>query len=420
MLSSDRSRGLRVLMMINIGCEAGGAEKIVKLTSDALKRRGHEVIVVSTDFKLGDRTPFADVIVPRRLSRGRGSLRSRFWDRDVYLKLKATINEFTPDVVHLHTIGEFGPAALWATGKIPTVLTVHGPEPYTRRLLPWMLPGRYYRRSSYRWQDIKPVGLAYYLYLLFFQRPFYRRGFRFLDMIIAPSAYLAKALDADAGTIPVTQVFNGLVFPPAPPFRRTRNILFVGRLEAVKGVDTLLQAVALAAGQVEGISVTIAGDGEDRSRLEKMSSDLGLNEIVQFRGWLTREEVAACYAEAEIVAIPSVWPETLASVGLEALAAGRPVVASNVGGTPEVVVDGVTGLLVERRDARMFADALINILTNAETAEQMSVSSLLSVAKFDMKVFVDRIESIYEILVKTAETRSLEGSRSRVSVDRND
>jgi hypothetical protein len=86
-------------MMINIGCEAGGAEKIVKLTRDAPRKRGHEVIVVSTDFKLGDRTPFADVIVPRRISRGRGSLRSRFWDRDVYQKLKDTINEMNDNLI---------------------------------------------------------------------------------------------------------------------------------------------------------------------------------------------------------------------------------------------------------------------------------------------------------------------------------
>jgi glycosyltransferase involved in cell wall biosynthesis len=231
-------------------------------------------------------------------------------------------------------------------------------------------------------------------------------------MIIVPSAYLAKALDADARTTPVTHVYNGVMLPPASPFRRTRNVLFVGRLEAVKGVDTLLRAVALAAGRVDGLSVTIAGDGEDRSRLEKMSSHLGLDETVQFRGWLSREEIAVCYAEAEIVAIPSVWPETLASVGVEALAAGRPVVASDVGGIPEVVVDGVTGRLVPRRDARKFADALVDILTHAETAEQMSLSSRLNLDKFSMEAFVDRLESIYEMLVDKAKTRDLERSPS--------
>ena len=112
------------------------------------------------------------------------------------------------------------------------------------------------------------------------------------------------------------------------------------------------------------------------------------------------------------MAIPSIWPETLASVGVEALAAGRPVVASDVGGIPEAVVDGVTGRLVRRRDARLLADALVDILTSAETAEQMSLSARLSAVKFDMETFVDRIESIYQMLVSKAETRDLERSRS--------
>lgn len=398
-------------MVINIGYEAGGAEKITRLMRDALISRGHDVLVVSSDLKLGDRKPFADVIVPQRPKGGLGSLFSRFWYGDAYHRLKSAINDFKPDVIHLHTIGEFGAAALWATGKVSTVLTVHGPEPYTRRLLPWMLPGSYYRGSSYHLRDLKPIGLAYYLYLLFLQRPLYRRGFRYVDMFVAPSSYLARALDADAGTTPVTQVYNGMEFPPAPPFRRTRNVLFVGRLEAVKGVDTLLRAASLVAGQVEGLSVTIAGDGEDRPRLEKISSDLGLDGTVQFRGWLTPEKVAACYAKAEIVAIPSVWPETLASVGIEALAAGRPVVGSDVGGIPEVVIDGVTGRLVRRRDARMLADALIDILTSAETSERMSAAALQSVTKFEMSVFVDRIESIYKVLVSKTENRDLERLR---------
>lgn len=412
MVSKSSSRVLRILIMVNIGYEAGGAEKSVRLTRDALRARGHDVLVVSTDFKLGDRKPFADVIVPRRPDGAVAGLLSRFWKQDVYRTLKATINDFSPDVIHVHTFGEFGSAALWATGEVPTVLTVHGPEPYTRRLLLWMLPGIYYRGSSYRLRDLKPIGVVYYLFLLFLQRPIYRRGFRYVDMILTPSIYLARALDADAGRIPVTQVYNGMVFPPAPPFRRTRNVLFVGRLEAVKGVDILLRAVALACEQVHGLSVTITGDGEDRSRLERMSSDLGLDGIVQFRGWLTPEEVAACYAEAEIVAIPSIWPETLPSAGIEALAAGRPVVASDVGGIPEIVVDGVTGRLVRRRDARLLADALVDVLTSAETAEQMSRSARLSVAKFDMEAFGDRIESIYQMLVRKAEIRDFERSRS--------
>jgi glycogen(starch) synthase len=213
---------------------------------------------------------------------------------------------------------------------------------------------------------------------------------------------MAQAIAPDVGNIPVEQVYNGTLFPRATPFRRTSNILFVGRLEASKGVDFLLRAVPLVAKQVAGLSVTIAGDGEDRARLEKLSAKLGLGDIVQFRGWIQREEVVACYDEAEVVVVPSVWPETLGTVALDAMAAGRPAVSTTSGGLPEVVIDGVTGRLVPRRDSQALADALLSILTSPETAERMSAASFKNASNWQLAKFIDRTEEIYEGLVSRA------------------
>jgi glycosyltransferase involved in cell wall biosynthesis len=387
---------LRVLLLNSVGYEGGGAELIVRLMVDELRARGHEVLMVSTDHKLKGQKPFADVIIPRRTERG------RFWYQHAYDEIKANVDEFKPDVIHLHTIGEFGRAALWATGTVPTVLTVHGPEPYTKRLLPWMLPGRHFRGSTHLLRDVRAIGVIYYLYLLLLQRPLYRRGFRFVDVFVAPSAFMAEALVPDVGNIPVEQIYNGTLFPRATPFRRSSNLLFVGRLEASKGVDTLLRAVPLVAEQVDGLSVTIAGDGEDRARLEKFAADLGLSEIVTFRGWIQRDEVAACYDQAEVIVIPSVWPETLGTVALDAMAAGRPAVASTSGGLPEVVIDNVTGRLVPRRDPKALADALIGILTSPETAKRMSAASLENAANWRLAEFITKMEEIYERVVSKA------------------
>jgi glycosyltransferase involved in cell wall biosynthesis len=354
------------------------------------------VLMLSTDHKLKGQKPFADVIIPRRTKRG------RFWYQHAYDEIKANVDEFKPDVIHLHTIGEFGRAALWATGTVPTVLTVHGPEPYTRRLLPWMLPGRHFRGSTHLLRDVRAIGVIYYVYLLLLQRPLYRRGFRFVDVFVAPSAFMAEALVPDVGNIPVEQIYNGTLFPRATPFRRSSNLLFVGRLEASKGVDTLLRAVPLIAEQVDGLTVTIAGDGEDRARLEKLSAELGLGDIVTFRGWIQRDEVVACYDQAEVIVIPSVWPETLGTVALDAMAAGRPAVASTSGGLPEVVIDNVTGRLVPRRQPKALADALIGILTSPETAERMSAASLKNASNWQLAEFITKTEEIYERVVSKA------------------
>jgi glycosyltransferase involved in cell wall biosynthesis len=379
-------------MLNSVGFESGGAEVIVRLIRDELRTRGHEVLVISTDHLLKGQQSFADVIIPRAKAGGR--LRRQ----PICQTIKATVDSFKPDVIHLHTIGEFGAAALRATGTVPTVLTVHGPEPYTRRLLPWMLPAHHFRGSSHRLRDVRLIGILYYFYLLCLKRPLYRRGFRFVDLFVAPSVFMAKVLTADAGAVPIKQVYNGMLFPRVTPFHRTGNVLFVGRLEAGKGVEILLRAVTHVAKQVDNLSITIAGDGSDRARLEKITSDLGLGGIVKFRGWLDREDIILCYDQAEVVAVPSLWPEILGNVALDALAAGRPVVASFSGGLPEVVTDGMTGRLVPRRDVQMLADSLIDILTSPETAEQMSAASLKSATKFELDTFIDTMESIYREL----------------------
>ena len=315
------ARPLRILLVVNVGLEIGGAEKSVRIIRDALRQRGHEVRVASTDAKLEGNMPFADLIIPRRPRAGLTGLAARFWYQAAYRALKEIVAAFRPDVVHLHTISEFGAAALRATGAVPTVLTVHGPEEYTLQLLPWQLPPGSYRHGSYRWSDLKLSGRLRYLCLRLVQRRLYVQGFRYVDTFLAPSRFMAAALRADVGKIPVIHVNNGVDLPVERPLPGTRNVLFVGRLEAVKGVDILLRAVALAAARLPGISLTIVGDGGDRERLEGLTRVLGLENQVEFRGWLTGDTISGCQAAAQVVAIPSLWPENLPTVGIEALAA---------------------------------------------------------------------------------------------------
>ena len=127
--------------------------------------------------------------------------------------------DFRPDVVHLHTISEFGAAALRATGTVPTVLTVHGPEEYTLQLLPWQLPPGSYRHGSYRWSDLKFRGRLRYLCLRLVQRRLYVQGFRHVDTFLAPSRLMAAALRADAGESRSSTSTTASTFPwngPSP------------------------------------------------------------------------------------------------------------------------------------------------------------------------------------------------------------
>ena len=132
------------------------------------------------------------------------------------------------------------------------------------------------------------------------------------------------------------------------------DVLYLGRLTSSKGVDVLLQALA----SLPEVTAVIAGDGPDRAELEALAVGLGLTHRVRFAGWVGAELAASLLWSSRVLALPSLWDEPFGIVGLEALGAGLPVVASAVGGIPSWLEDGVTGLLVPPGDVGALAAAL--------------------------------------------------------------
>src|SRR5207248_662901 len=110
------------------------------------------------------------------------------------------------------------------------------------------------------------------------------------------------------------------------PAETAIDVVFVGRLVSDKGVDVLLEALA----RLGDVSAVIAGDGPERHALEEQASTLGLGGRVRFSGWVSSTEREKLFAGATVFVLPSLWEEPFGIVGLEALAAGLPVVASNV------------------------------------------------------------------------------------------
>lgn len=138
---------------------------------------------------------------------------------------------------------------------------------------------------------------------------------------------------------------DGLACPALPRKEiRDYRILFVGRLMDVKGVSHLLYALPLAAKALgRALNLTIAGDGPDRAKLEELARHLDLK--VEFTGWIDSQERALRMRQAELLAVPSLWPEPFGMVGVEAGRYGVPAVGFAVGGIPDWLVPGETGEL---------------------------------------------------------------------------
>lgn len=383
---------MRILHIVNLGFEAGGAEKFVRMLRDGQTARGHEVRAVALEAPSGDRTVFADELLPPVDGGPAGKLAGFLWHRHAYRGLRRIMREFRPDCVHLHTVGGFSPAVFPATRGAVRILTIHGPEDWTRKLLRWQIADNAGRI---------PLGaLPRYLHLRFLMRPAYLlAGLRRIDGFAAPSRFVAELVRADAGRVPVRVIPHAVdrVFAPSP-VSEVWQAAFVGRISPLKGADVLLEAFAILARTQPKARLVVVGDGPDRERLQARAADLVAAGTVEFRGWLSPAEVAECLRGSALLAVPSTTPEIFGLTALEALAQGRPLVASRIGALPELVGPD-NGVLVAPGDPAALAEALAGLVGDAEQLARLGEASARRAEEFSLDRCLDDYESWYRQLL---------------------
>ena len=284
-----------------------------------------------------------------------------------------------PDIVHTHLIhGDlYGTLAAWLAGVPVVVSTKHNDDAFRRN-------------RFYAW-----LG---------------RQAARRQDRIITISDHLARfsveveGMNADK----ITCIHYGL---DGAAFRaRVRDVAsvraefgipagaplvgMVGRLTEQKGHVYLLHAWAQVTAALPEARLLLVGDGPLRGELQRRARDLGLGGCVIFAG--RREDVPRIMAALDVMTLPSLW-EGFGLVLLEAMAVGRPIVASRVSAIPEIVVDGETGLLVPPRDADALAQALLALLRDPQRATEMGRRGQVRLEQeFTVERMVAQTEAVYE------------------------
>lgn len=292
-------------------------------------------------------------------------------------------------VAHLQAFGAstFGRAAAIVTG-IPTIVHVH---------------------ADYR---VEPKG--------------YPRYVKWVDRLLAPATTKVFAISeaiADFATGQqgfsaeiVEVVHNSLDLekfrPPLEQERRAvrkefgiapeaRVAICVSRLDRTKGVDVLVNAWTLVSTSVEGSILLIVGDGPERGALEEAVRQAGTKQSVQFLGY--RDDVNRVLRAGDWAVVPSRY-EGLSLAALEAMAIGLPVIASDVGGIPEVVTHGENGLLVPPEDEESLAEALIKGLEMAqEDHGSYSLAALKTSSLHDLTATAEYFEQTYNDLAASRE-----------------
>lgn len=160
-----------------------------------------------------------------------------------------------------------------------------------------------------------------------------------------------------------------------------------------KGVRYLIEAARVIASRGLNIKLVIVGDGPEKGALQQLSRDLDLDDRVIFTGF--RNDVESFLARADVFALHSLWSEAFGLVLLESMAAGTPVVATNTGAIPEIVHEGITGLLVEPGDVNGLAASLQTILEDTELRQEMGKNALEFAKGFNLEAYVKSVTEIY-------------------------
>jgi glycosyltransferase involved in cell wall biosynthesis len=214
------------------------------------------------------------------------------------------------------------------------------------------------------------------------------------DAVIVPSRYLATAVAAwGVPSAKISPIYNAVesVVPLSTklPLPTKTNLVTAGRLIALKSVDRLIGAVA----QIDGIGLVIIGDGPERSQLEQMARRLGIGERVYFAGQRSREETLALMAACDLFVLNSIH-EGFPHVVLEAMSVGLPVMATAVGGTPELVRDGENGSLISPSLSGALAPALLEILSSPVKRQRLVEGAKQTLERFHPTVMIEETEAV--------------------------
>jgi len=189
------------------------------------------------------------------------------------------------------------------------------------------------------------------------------------------------------------------VRPPAMETGR-RHVLFVGRIEPRKGLEHLIRAMSLMHSRGIDAPLVVVGEGPDVGRLEALARELRVS--VRFVGRVADEDLAPYFHASDIVCAPATGGESFGLVLLEAMACGKPIVASDIEGFAELVGDSGCGVLVPPGDAPALAAALTDMLSDNARRHDLGARGAARAAEYDWRRIAARLESIYSRLVATA------------------
>lgn len=358
----------------------GGVEEHVRNLARVLRDRGHDVVVWTIDREGDYGQRMVDGIevwdlaapLPARSFRAMLSFAGRL--PRAALRWRRAFRAHRPDVIHVQCFGPNGTYAriLAARTRTPLVVSAHGETLADDTGL--FTESRFAANSLRR-------GLAQ------------AAAVTGCSQVTIDDLVTRFGLRAGRGVV----VFNGIDLDERagerPAGAEGRYIAAVGRVQSMKGFDLLIRAFARAQ-LPDDVRLVIGGGGPEIESLRSLSEELGVSGRVFLPGWLDRPSVVALRQDASIGVVPSRF-EPFGIAALEVWRAGTPLIATNRGGPPEFVHDGVDGLLIDPEDVQRLAASLGELLSDPQRARALALTGAEHVKEFTWGRVADTYEDVY-------------------------
>jgi glycosyltransferase involved in cell wall biosynthesis len=408
---------LRILIVNTYHYRRGGDSTYAFDLAALLKSHGHEVFHFAMKHRYNMDCPedeyFVDYVDYRERSEHGGPM-ARFgaFLRSVYSlearrKFAALLDKTRPDIIHMQnfrrhlTFSILGPARKLG---IPVVFTAHDYDPVCPSSL-FFADGEpcevchgkhYFKAIPRRCKQGSLAGTAAVVLESYFVKAM--RYFKHIDRIITPSAFGRSKL-VECGMDPdKIEVIHNFIETPGfePAYGGGDYVVCFGRLASEKGMNVLIEAAA----QAPDIKTLIAGEGPERVQLEAQRAALGADNV-EFLGYVDREDLFALVQESMFVVVPSVCYENFPYNVLESFALGKAVIGSKIGGIPEIVDEGKTGLLVPPRDPAALAGAMRRLAGDPALAETLGRNARKRIeSDFGAEIHYNKLFDLYNRIVK--------------------
>jgi len=369
-LAGDAGRAsVKILLVCPYDWEApGGVQVHVRQLAAELRTRGHRTTILAPGSRPSEDAGVRIVGRPVRVPY-RGTVAPISFSPGAWRRIRSAMRSFQPDLIHAHeplTPSTSMLAVLAA--ETPVVATFHASLDRSRLM---ELAGPALRQVSGRIDAAVAVSDAAASFVC--------------RVVRVPLEIVPNGVDVRAFSDPGRPV-EGL---PAGP-----KILWVNRLDPQKGFEIMLRAFERIASEVGEVHLLVAGDGRDRVLLRPLPGDLR-SRILRL-GTVPHEALPRYHAAADVFVSPATGQESFGIVLVEAMAAGVPVVASDIEGYREVVRDGVDGLLVPPNDPNALAAAIRRVLSEPELAAALKAAGRSRAQAFSWQAVAPRLEAVYD------------------------